>query len=363
MKKLLVFLIALVVLGFAGWFYAARVTDWNGYKPALLSAVEERTGVRMEIDGPLELRVFPTPRFTARFVRVPNDEAGAAAAFGDTVENVLTVRQIDAELDLQELLSRRFAVTLVLVDPDVNIERYRGGGYNVERFIELMHLGANGRDPWGNPVGSGGAPPQSGRFAIQALRLEGGRFRFRDFQDGSLRELIVQKGGFLINVPNGSMTAEGEAVYSGSLYRYSFFMDGTPERKKYLLDGQIARLASGTQRSLTFAFAGNLDIESVKLNVKASSRETYIPFSGPGSLEEWLRRTEQAESEVADGFWAEAELEGSRDEGGRLRLAVTLARRGPRQDQGEPTARHRPPRPLPRRRGAARRLASLGDRA
>ena len=94
-------------------------------------------------------------------------------------------------------------------------------------------------------MGSGGAPPQSGRFAIQALRLEGGRFRFRDFQDGSLRELIVQKGGFLINVPNGSMTAEGEAVYSGSLYRYSFFMDGTPERKKYLLDGQIARLALG----------------------------------------------------------------------------------------------------------------------
>ena len=101
----------------------------------------------------------------------------------------------------------------------------------------------------------------------------------------------------------------------------------------------------------------------MKLNVKASSRETYIPFSGPGSLEEWLRRTEQAESEVADGFWAEAELEGSRDEGGRLRLAVTSLAVGHAKIKGSQPLATGPPRPLPRRRGAARRLASLGDRA
>ena len=143
MSKLLA-LLAMVVMALAfllgaAAYFLPRTTDWNAYKPDIVSAFAKHTGLQLQIQGDVEFVFLPRPRLTMKQGVIKNTPPRAVTlSFKKTSENILEVPQLDAYLDLIPLLTGKLNVDVRLVNPQLNIERFEDQLYNVSPFIQAI---------------------------------------------------------------------------------------------------------------------------------------------------------------------------------------------------------------------------------
>ena len=155
MKYLLYGLAAALVLSVAVLVAAVLLIDPNQYKDQIAGTVEKHTGRTLQIQGDLELSVFPWIG-----VQTGPLELGNAPGFGP--EPFLQVKAAEIRVKLLPLLTRRVEVKRVVLDGVVvNLARDRKGRTNWE-------------DLAGKEKGEPKAPVQEGEQpALAALALEG----------------------------------------------------------------------------------------------------------------------------------------------------------------------------------------------
>ena len=204
-KWSLVVVAALIVAAVA----IAFGTDFGAYKGYAEEAVQNATGRKLAIDGPVNLKLLPIPSLVAEKVRFANAQWGSRP-------DMATVDRVEAQVALLPLVSGKVVVKrLVLDQPDILIETDKAG-----------------RGNWQMGESQLATQPTTNSFVIPVLddmTIKNARFTYRDGRTGASRTLTLE-----------SVRIEG----SGSDAPFDVALKGGVSDQTFALNGRVARTGS-----------------------------------------------------------------------------------------------------------------------
>jgi len=178
-----------IILALVAALVGPHFVDWTSYRAHFESEATRLTGLPVRINGPIEVRLLPTPTLT-----LANIEAGDIAA------PRLAARELYTELALGSLVRGEFrASDMRIVAPDIR-----------------LGLDADGRLDW--PATRMGFDPD--QLLLQRVAIEGGRLAFSDSASG----VAVTLEGLWFNGELrsllGPVKGEGGFMAAGERYGY-----------------------------------------------------------------------------------------------------------------------------------------------
>ncbi|MCZ6722033.1 MAG: AsmA family protein [Proteobacteria bacterium] len=158
-------LAVLLLAVLAALWLGPQFVDWSRYKATFAERMSEALGRPVTVQGSLDLVLLPSPRLSLSDVRVANHPEA-------TADQLLTVRSVDATLELGALITGRIELSeLILVEPVLELERFDDGGAN----WQLARTQKSGTDPEGTePSGASDA------LYPERLTIENGTLIYRD---------------------------------------------------------------------------------------------------------------------------------------------------------------------------------------
>jgi uncharacterized protein involved in outer membrane biogenesis len=220
--------IAVIVLIVAA-VVVVHLVDWR--RP-ISAAVQEQTGRRLEIGGPVKLRIFPA--------RVLIDDVTFANAPGGSKDVMITVKRVGARLKLADLIRGKLTLSIDLSEPDVLLETVASGEKNWSLSIEL--------------------PAQ---LAFAQLSVTRGQVVFREHPSGNVWRLAV--GELLIR----------ERLTGGYAGRLEANLNDMPVK----LDVDVRPAEDIAAKKETLSIDGQADISGAKLKFEGlASKDTESPI-------------------------------------------------------------------------------------
>ena len=208
MKKVLLGVTAIIVVGLVGLLLAPSFIDWNQQKARIAQEVFDATGERVVIEGNVSLALLPTPRLSAAGVRLAGTEDGP---------DRLTLNSLDLQVALAPLLGGEIEVTsLMMVEP-----------------VVLYEIDAQGRANWsldegeseGAPGGTADAGAATGQgsdralaLRVHALKVEGGTLIYRDLRTGDEQRIEAIDADLSADSLSGPFRLDGRFTYAGDAF-------------------------------------------------------------------------------------------------------------------------------------------------
>ncbi len=187
LKWVLALLLVVVLLLAAGAAALVLFVDPNEYKPWIERKVRETTGRELQIEGELELTVFPWLGTRVAGVTLSNAPGFGKAPMlevGEAVVRVALLPLLKGELRADEV---------VLEGARIRLARDAAGRTNWEDLLEALESRERTSQPAG---GSAGAPPIRS-FLIGGVRLEDAELQWSDARTGTrldVRPLDLRTG-------------------------------------------------------------------------------------------------------------------------------------------------------------------------
>ncbi len=151
---------------------AVKSIDVNSYRGLMAHLAEQATGRKLDIRGPMDLKLGLTPRLVAEDITFANADWGSQPA-------MVTAKRLEAEIGLFPLLSKQVHVyRLVLVEPTVLLETDAKGRRNWD-------FQAAGPVSEPHPAGAPVVP------RVQEVTVQKGRLLITDARSGSSHELAL----------------------------------------------------------------------------------------------------------------------------------------------------------------------------
>ena len=300
MSKLLA-LLAMVVMALAfllgaAAYFLPRSTDWNAYKPDIVSAFAKHTGLQLQIQGDVEFVFLPRPRLTMKQGVIKNTPPRAVTlSFKKTSENILEVPQLDAYLDLIPLLTGKLNVDVRLVNPQLNIERFEDQLYNVSPFIQAIQKQHKGT---GSTIG--GEPDGGiGSLTLKGVEIANGQIQFNDLVNNTQKQWQITNGLATLDLGYGSVKANGTVLYDEDEFDYSLVASPDDKTKtRFITQGMIAQRTQTGAHSRILHYNGFLWSDgNPRVVVRTDAREKFVPLSGKET------------NSVPSSFWTKAEVE------------------------------------------------------
>ncbi len=127
MKKILVALFLMVLVGVGGLVLWTATLDWNKYQGKIVQEFYDATGKDIVFEGPVSFKILPSPYLQASNVKIYNHLAKGG-------QPLVTIGKLSIDVSLQELINGNLYVTRMLLEnPLVNIEINDEGKLNWER--------------------------------------------------------------------------------------------------------------------------------------------------------------------------------------------------------------------------------------
>jgi uncharacterized protein involved in outer membrane biogenesis len=178
-----------IILALVAALVGPHFIDWTRYRAHFESEASRLTGLPVRVNGPIEVRLLPTPTLT-----LANIEAGDVAA------PRLAARELHAELALGSLVRGEFrASEMRIVAPDIKLA-----------------LNADGRLDW--PAARIGFDPD--QFWVERIAVEGGRLSFNDAASGAAVTLEGLWFNGDLRSLLGPVKGEGGFIAAGERYGY-----------------------------------------------------------------------------------------------------------------------------------------------
>jgi large subunit ribosomal protein L24 len=179
-----------IILALVAALVGPHFIDWTSYRATFESEATRLTGLPVRVNGPIEVRLLPTPTLTLQ-----NIEAG---------ENIATprlaARELHAELALGSLVRGEFrASDMRIVAPDIKLA-----------------LDADGRLDW--PAARMGFDPD--QLWVERIAVEGGRLAFSDAASGAAVTLEGLWFNGELRSLLGPVKGEGGFMTAGERYGY-----------------------------------------------------------------------------------------------------------------------------------------------
>lgn len=203
---------AVLALGALAGVALPHLVDVEAYRPALVRAVKDATGRELEIEGPLQLSMFPQPRVSARKVRFAN-------AVGTKGAQMAAVEWIGVSPAWGSLLLGRLEV----------------GRLTLYKPVIVLEADAQGRPNWQFAPGAGaaqeaGASSAGFHLAIGRLRIVQGTLTYTAPATGKVLTAadidVVASASSL----EGPFTLSGTATVNGVALDISLDVGGPSEK-------------------------------------------------------------------------------------------------------------------------------------
>ena len=209
MKKVLLGILGVVVVGLVAVLVAPSFIDWNQQKTRIAEQVFDATGERIAIEGDVSLALLPTPRLSAAGVRLAGPEGGP---------DRLTLKSLDLQVALAPLLGGEIEVaSLVMVEP-----------------VVLYEIDEQGQANWsldqgdGLPSGAADTSATTGEEAdqdlalrVHSLRVQGGTLIYRDLREGREERVEAIDADLSADSLSGPFRLEGGFSYADETFDLS----------------------------------------------------------------------------------------------------------------------------------------------
>lgn len=281
-----------IILALVAALVGPHFVDWTSYRATFESEASRLTGLPVRVNGPIEVRLLPTPTLTLQ-----NIEAG---------ENIaaprLAARELHAELALGSLVRGEFrASDMRIVAPDIRLA-----------------LDADGRLDW--PAARMGFDPD--QLWVERIAIEGGRLSFSDAPSGAAVTLEGLWFNGELRSLLGPVKGEGGFMAAGERYGYRVSASRVGEDGAMRLrvgldpsDRPVSIVAEGTARIDANAprFEGTLSVARPVAVAGASGRGVIaVPW----------RVTSRVKASAAQALFEQLEYQYGPDERA-LKLAGT----------------------------------------
>ena len=168
-KPLIIGASILAVLVLGAWVVLTGL-DLNRYKPRVIEAVKNAAGLELAVHGNIEFALGLSLGLLIHDVEIKNADWGSRP-------EMLTMRRCEVKIALLPLIRGVFVVNrLVLIEPDLLIETDGSGRLN---FISTP------RDLQKRTPESPPSPREARRLPVRAVRIEKGRFTYRNGRSGA----------------------------------------------------------------------------------------------------------------------------------------------------------------------------------
>ena len=159
--------VVLVLIVFSA-LLAPFVVDWGSYRQDLQASGEKLTGRKVEIAGPIGVRLFPWPRLTAQNVRVANEP-------GFDSEWFAAADQVVIRMSLGSLLNGTIQVETI----------------DIEQPTVILHRLANGKNNWSlNPSEDFRNSRLLEHVMLDQITVKGGSLRMIDDRRASHTDIL-----------------------------------------------------------------------------------------------------------------------------------------------------------------------------
>ena len=173
-------------------------------RPRLVAAVEQATGRRLSIAGPIGLKLSLVPTLTLEGVALSNPP-------GASRPDMLTAGRVEASLALLPLLSRHVALEQVtLIDPDLLLERDATGRGNW-----LFGPPRAPAAPTPAAAAPATAPAEPLQLSIAAAGVQGGRVAWLPAPGGRTETLEIGALSLRAAAPTAPMELSGQVTWRG----------------------------------------------------------------------------------------------------------------------------------------------------
>jgi len=240
-------LVALLLIGVA---IAIATVDPNRFVAPLAARIKAATGRDLTVKGPVDIKVSLAPRIVASNVAFAN------APWSKTPQ-MLTAKEIDAQIALLPLLSRRFdVVEFTLVEPVITLETDASGRGNWEFDSARVAAGSAG----------GGAQSATGAFGIGNFEIRDGSLTYRNGASGSVTSAAIER-----------MALRARDMQSPIAVDFRGSVDGVP----VALAGDLGSPDKWLRQQwpLPIALKGEVAGNSVKLDTKLARKDTTTSLS------------------------------------------------------------------------------------
>ncbi len=227
--------------------------DWDGYKGEIAARLEESLGRPVEIAGPVQLRLLPSPEATVRGVGIGN-LAGAEPA------DMATIPALKLRLGLLPLLTGRVDVAVLVLDhPEIHLQRLADGRPNW-RFTPAAKAAAPAvpavpaertASPPAEPAAFGGA------VHLGAVEIADGIVTY-DLGGGGAVRLDGIDGRLVVDSPAGPFAATASARWHGLALALDAHLDRSSPGQTTPLSLTLALPAAGAR----LALAGSVGAEN-----------------------------------------------------------------------------------------------------
>jgi len=245
MKRLLGFLVVLIVVLIAAALILPFLIPADVYRDQIEAQVKQQTGRDLDIAGDMSLSFLPPVSVTMENVTFKNAEGGQA-------ENMLSVKKIDVNLALLPLLMNREVRinSFVLEEPVIALEVLKNGKPNWQFAAQAAQAADQAQDqtsdqtPDASGEQSGGS--QVSEISFGDVRLSSGRISYTDLSTGEAQ--ILENINLTLSLPSldEAFGADGRLDYKGEtitmdikLVNPRAFMDGTATDLSAKLGGNL----------------------------------------------------------------------------------------------------------------------------
>ena len=191
---------------------APQFVNWNLYKSEITTAVRNVTGRELNIDGDIEMTVFPSLALKVSKVRLAN-LAGAKS------NEMLQLEDVRVGVSLSALISGKLAVIFTLIKPVVELEITQDGQTNWD-FAQTNIL------PQSSAIYGGGnkekLPVASSLLDIQldSFRVVDGTVTYRDGRTGVVEQIKNLNSEVSFDSLKGPFRLKGDAGFKGLPLRF-----------------------------------------------------------------------------------------------------------------------------------------------
>ncbi len=229
MKKLLIILIVLGLLVGGGFYAFTKTLDAQSYKKQIIQATQELTGHSMEVSGPVNIQLFPTPTITLNDVKIKNKP-------GSTTPNLATIKRVNATVKWGSLFETPLMVEKITLDtPTFYMERGEKGQVNWDfPFLQEKTINPEQDNLIGKSILE--VPPQ-----FKSLSIYNGSITYTNALSGFKQSFHQIKGDLTADSINGPFKFTGSFAWNDTPIRLalttsSLFATQSADIKLTLID-------------------------------------------------------------------------------------------------------------------------------
>ena len=202
-KALLGVFAALIVIVLVAPYFI----DLNSYKTQIIETAEEKSGLKLTVDGDLVLSILPSPSFSISDVTVSETAS-------ENSEPVISFKRLNVNVDLIPLFSGDISVNSISIDdPIIKVQKNKDGSLNLSNLLKNSNTESD--DAKGSIENKNEQTASLPNISFNLVRIKNGVVHYKDASSND--EKVIRNINMEVSASNltGPFSSDGSLFYDG----------------------------------------------------------------------------------------------------------------------------------------------------